>query len=54
MKTVMHKGEVLHKNSEAYRLLQVAEHTGKAVDKAKYDEHMRFVNLQFKKQCGVK
>lgn len=54
MKYVTYKGEVLHKGSEAYRLLQEAEKSGKVVDMQKYEEHMRFVNQQFKKQCGVK
>jgi hypothetical protein len=54
MRTVTFKGEVLHKGSHAYELLTQAQHTGKAEDMRKYEQHMREVNQQFKKQCGVK
>lgn len=51
---VTYKGETLHRNSEAYRLLEEAKKSSKAADMAKYEAHMKFVNQQFKKQCGVK
>lgn len=53
MKTVTYKGEVLHRNSEAYRLLEEAQKSGKAVDMAKYNEHIKYVHKQFLKLCGL-
>lgn len=53
MKTVEYNGERLATNTEAYQMLLQYQRTGKTEDKVKLDEHLRRVNLAYKKLHGL-